>query len=333
MSNDYAAPDININVTAPAPAPAAATPAAPAAVPTASDADVAAFLGAPTPATPAGGAPAVQDPQGGSFLTGFAKGASREVLGALSLLPGVGNLFTRESTLGKMAYAPGRRGSEDIGIGAGMIAPWLVGGEVLGTTRAIGAISDLSPTLARIATGAFRSRGARIAEEVTPTGEIGAAGIPVGQVTAGGSVGGGMIRAKPTLARMAAGGAVGGALQEPEGNTGYSGRIAPALTGALSAAALGGIGLGGEHIKAVGNITRGLAAIIGFEAGGLTGGLGLALMAHLLLHRAGLGVRQVDHLAPLVAEQAQRLAGLSQRHAATVGAVAGGVANEVGSRI
>lgn len=308
MTDSYLAPEpsepnVNINVTqaAPVAAPAPPRPAM------ATRDEVASFLGAATPNAPGGGVPGTyqQDPQGGGFVSGALKGASREVLGLLSLLPGSGDLFTRQGYLGQMAYAPARRGSEALGIGVGTIAPWLFGGEFLAGSRAIGALSELSPSIARAVTGAERLK-------------------PV--TTEAGTVGGGIVRAKPSIARGAAVGAVAGAAQEPAGDTGYLARVAPAAGGALSAGALTALGLGAGQQRTVQVITTGLAGLLSYEGGGV----GLAALAMYLVHKAGLGVRAAEHLGPHIAREARRLAG--QSSAGVVGAEAGQVVNEVGQR-
>jgi hypothetical protein len=227
------------------------------------------------------------------------------VLGALSLMPGIGDWFTRESYLGQRAYAKNRGGAgEYIGEAIGTVAPWLAGGAALGSVRGIGALSRLSPSLSRVLTGAAR---------IEPT------------VTAEGTVAGGIARVKPTLARGAAVGAVAGAAQEPAGNTGYSGRVAPALAGAL-----GGAALTAPQKLGVNNIIKGLSGLMGYEAYGMMGG-GLALAAATYaLHNMKLGVRAAEHLAPLIVQEAQRLAGPTA--VAPAGAAIGKTTNTIGER-
>jgi hypothetical protein len=179
---------------------------------------------------------------------------------------------------------------------------------VLAGSKAVGALTRLSPSLSRVLTGA---------ERIAPT------------ATAEGTVAGGIARAKPTVARGAAVGAVAGAAQEPEGNTGYSGRIAPALGGALGGAALTKLGLTGSQQKGVEGIVGSLAALIGYEAGGATG-LGMTAFAMYALHRMGLGVRAAEHLAPLISAEAARVA--RQSTVAPTGAVIGQTVNEIGRR-
>jgi hypothetical protein len=308
MSDTYSttsepAPGLTVNVAAPQPAQAS--------VPAATESQVDAFLGAPAPASLQGGAPPEtyqQDPKGGGFVSGAVKGASQQVLGALSLLPGIGDWFTRESYLGQRAYAPSRRGSESVGELVGTVAPWVLGGELLAGARGVSALSRLSPSLSRVLTGA---------ERIAPAaGETGTAA-------------GGIARLKPTVARGAAVGAVAGAAQEPAGDTGYLARIAPAAGGALGGAALTKLGLTGAQQKGVQGIVGSLAALMGYEAAGATG-LGMTAFAMYALHRMGLGVRAADHLAPLIAAEARRAAGISG--AGPVGAVIGQTINEVGKR-
>ena len=332
MSDTYnaAEPQPGVTVNVAAPQPAAAT------IPTATEDQVDRFLGTATPTAHPGAGSSdhyVQDPQGGGFISGVIKGGSQQVLGALSLLPGIGNWFTRESYLGQLAYAPSRRGSESVGEFFGTVAPWIAGGEALASARGIGALTSLSPSLARVLAGA---------ERIAPKGRVFSV-TPEGEATAT-SVGGGIARLKPTIARGAAVGAVAGAAQEPEGDTSYTGRIPAAVGGALGGAALTKLGLGKAQQDGVNKLVTGLATLMGAEAGanvgsalgigplagGGIGGLGALLISMYGLHNMGLSVRQVDTIAPLIADYAKKLAHTSAT--APVGAAIGKTINEIGER-
>lgn len=321
MSDSYstqtepsAAAPQGITVNVAAPQPAAAT------IPSASEADIDRFLGSPTPATPAGGRPDTyqQDPHGGGFISGFEKGVGQQVLGALSLLPGVGNYFTRESWLGQRAYAPSRGGTESLGIGAGTVLPWLAGGAALGSARGVAALTRLSPSLSRVLAGAER-----LAPSTPIATELGEGAI----ATEAPTVGGGIARLRPTVARGTAVGAAAGAVQEPAGNTGYSGRVAPAVAGALGGAALTKLGLTGSQQAGIKNLVTGLSGLVGADIGGL----GMAIISMFGMHNLGVSAVAAHHLAPLITAEAQRLA--SQTAVAPAGAAIGKTVNEIGERL
>lgn len=270
------------------------------------------FLGRRTAATPSGGlAGAAPAPSTGGegFFTGFKRGAETQIYGVLSLLPGIGHYFTRESRLGQEAYAPVHGAGATIGHALGTATPWLVGGEALGGARAVSALSRLSPSLSRVLTGAARAR-------------------PV--TTEAGTAGGGIVRFKPTVARGAAIGLVAGAAQEPEGDPSLQARVAPAVAGALTAGALTKIGLTTAQISGVQRLIGTLGAISGYELGG-GAGLGMTVAAMYGLHHLKLGVREAGHLAPLIAAEARRMARAGATStAAAAGATAGKIANDIG---
>ena len=83
--------------------------------------------------------------------------------------------------------------------------------------------------------------------------------------------------------------------------------------------------MGAEAGASLGNI-----AGVGPLVGGGIGGLGALLISMYGLHSMGLSVKIVEHLSPLVADQARRLAQTST--VAPVGAAIGKTVNEVGSR-
>jgi hypothetical protein len=182
--------------------------------------------------------------------------------------------------------------------------------------------------------------GVKAAERVaTEVPEIGGIASRIYSGTPG-SVGGGIARLKPTLTRAAVVGGIAGAAQEPEGNTGYSGRIAPAVSGVLGGAILGKLGTRlkqGQH-EDVSRIVSGLAGLMGAEAGaslggfaaGGIGGLGAYIISMYALHNAGFGVNAVKDLAPLIAERAAQLAQTSV--VGPVGVGVGKTVNEIGER-
>lgn len=337
MSDTYNAPEpesrtegnVTVNVTAPA------SPAAPA--PIATQEMVNAFLSQPAPGAPAAttrsGATTYHEPaERHNIIWGLGKGMERPILGALSLLPGIGQYFTRESWLGQRAYAPSEGIGENIGVAIGEFAPWVAGGEALAGTqigaRALGSIYDFSPTLARAIGSAYgggtiRGAGGRMASR---------------------------FRSAPAVAKRAAvAGGVAGATQQPEGRPDASWlervgeRVAPAAAGAVtggalgiagpalqrSAAALGPAiaGLSTSHQGVVNNAVTALGTIATY---GASGNLPLTILAMYALHQGGLGVRAAHQLAPLVAQQAIRLGANSARGAAAAGAVAGAVVNDIG---
>lgn len=336
MSDTYNAPEpttqtdgnVTVNVTTP-------TPAAPPRM--ATEAMVDAFLGRPAP----GAAPATtrraatyhEPAERHNLIWGLGKGMERPLLGALSLLPGIGQYFTRESWLGQRAYAPSEGIGENVGVAVGEVVPWLAGGEALTGTqlsaRALGRIWDFSPTLARAIGSAYGGGTTRV-----------------------GGLMASRFRSPSAIAKRAAvAGGVAGATQQPETTDPNQSwvervgeRVAPAAAGAAAGAALG---LAGPALQrgatalapAMRNLTStqqravnwAMTGLAGAVAHDITGQLPLTIAAMYALHRAGLGVRAAHQLAPLVAAQATMIARASTRGAAAAGAAAGEVVNDLGA--
>jgi hypothetical protein len=261
-----------------------------------------------------------QPPEETGFWEGLTKGLSREALGTLSLIPGTGDLFTRKGSLGKSAYAPvtGLKGT--IGLGIGTVAPWVLGGELLAGARGIRALTSLSPKLSQLLTGATAvgseavAPGAAILRTVGPAASVATKGRRVG-----------------TVGRAAITGGIAGAAQEPEGDTTYGGRALPALTGALSAGSLRGLGLTSKQMFQTNNLVVGLSLIPGFAMAGPAGAVMAGIIARMAMHRMDFGVNAANHIAPQIAEMAQKLAANAARPsvAGATGAVTGALSNEL----
>jgi hypothetical protein len=116
-------------------------------------------------------------------------------------------------------------------------------------------------------------------------------------------------------------------VQEPAGNTGYSGRVAPAVAGALGGAALTKLGLTGSQQAGIKNLVTGLSGLVGADIGGL----GMAIISMFGMHNLGVSAVAAHHLAPLITAEAQRLA--SQTAVAPAGAAIGKTVNEIGERL